>query len=281
VILTGNGGDEWLGVSPYYAADLMLRLDIVGLVRLVRSLGRSHPLDTRRHVANMLWRFGARPLVKRAALATAPGFLKARKAREVAGAIPEWLAPDPELRRRIVERELDAYSRSVSPLRRLSRSHPAVYLEQMRIALDHPLISMEFEETYEQGRRLGMTFRHPFLDSDLVEFLYRTPPEALNAGGRSKGLVRGALARRLPDLGFGEQRKVVATDFVAELMARETPAAWRRNGGVPGLVEIGAVTAGDDLAERLGNSRSVADRLKLWNLLTSDRWLRASGEKEL
>ena len=32
VILTGMGGDEWLTVSPYLAADLMKALDVRALV---------------------------------------------------------------------------------------------------------------------------------------------------------------------------------------------------------------------------------------------------------
>jgi asparagine synthase (glutamine-hydrolysing) len=284
VILTGSGGDEWLGVSPYYAADLMRRLDVVGFARLFDNLRRSYPLSARRHLAHVLWRFGARPLVKRGAAAVMPGPLEARKQRAVPAAIPAWLAPDDELRRQIVERELDAYSRSLKPLRRLSPSHPAVYIEQMRTALIHPLVSMELEETFEQGRRLGMKFLHPFLDSDLVEFLYRTPPELLNRGGRSKGLVRGALARRLPELGFDVQKKVIATEFTRELMARETLPAWREAGGIPSLIEIGAVDGArvDELLQRLSTSASLPDRLKLWDLLSSDVWFRAKrGEGAL
>lgn len=283
VILTGTGGDEWLGVSPYYAADLLWRLDFLGVARLVRNLGRSYRLGRAEHLANMLWQFGARPLVKRGAMNLSPGPLTARKLRAVSAGIPEWLAPDAETRRLIVEREVEAYSRSLKPLRRLSRAHPAVYIEQMRVALDHPLVSLELEETYEQGRRLGMTFLHPFLDSDLVEFLYRTPPELLNRGGRSKGLVRESLARRLPELGFGVQRKVVANDFVSGLMAREARPAWQEIGRIPKLVEIGAVdgAAVDDLAERLAGSPSLTDRVRLWNLLSCEIWLRQRGGRDL
>ena len=44
VILTGGGGDEWLGVSPFLAADLMRSLDVVGLYRLWSTMQSSYPL---------------------------------------------------------------------------------------------------------------------------------------------------------------------------------------------------------------------------------------------
>ena len=41
-ILTGGGGDEWLIVSPFYAADLIRSLDVRGLIRLYNDHRRSH-----------------------------------------------------------------------------------------------------------------------------------------------------------------------------------------------------------------------------------------------
>jgi len=281
VIVTGTGGDEWMGVSPYYAADLMRRMDAVGVVRLFLALRRSYPLSLPRHLGNVLWRFGSRPLIRRGAVRIAPGLLTARKRRTVAGKIPAWLAPDGQLRRRLVERELEAYARSLRPLPRLSRTHPAVYVEEGRTALEHPLVSLEFEETFERARGLGMSVLHPFLDSDLVEFLYRTPPEILNRDGRSKGFLRETLHRRLPDLGFASQRKVVTTDFVFQLAAREGLPAWREAGGVPGLVEAGAVdaTAVDTMVAGLAAGSPRRDHLQLWDLLSSDVWFRRNGEE--
>ena len=37
VILTGNGGDEWLAVSPFLAADLIKSLDVVGFITIRRD----------------------------------------------------------------------------------------------------------------------------------------------------------------------------------------------------------------------------------------------------
>jgi hypothetical protein len=150
-----------------------------------------------------------------------------------------------------------------------------VYIEEIQASLDHPLVSMESEELFEQGRRVGVALLHPFMDSDLVEFLCRTPPELLNQGGRSKGLVRGILARRLPGFGFETQRKVVATNFGHQVVAQESLPAWRQYGGVPSLTEVGAVDEAriQELLEAASGS-SMSDRLRLWDLLSSDVWFR-------
>ena len=63
VILTGGGGDEWLGVTPLLAADLIRTLDVVGLYRLWSTMQSSYPLPWHLIIRNTLWTFGARPLV--------------------------------------------------------------------------------------------------------------------------------------------------------------------------------------------------------------------------
>ena len=75
------------------------------------------------------------------------------------------------------------------------------------------MLAMENEECFESWRMMGVRELLPFWDPDLIKLLYRIPPEFLNRGGRSKGLVRDMLARRFPHLGFERQKKVVAIDF--------------------------------------------------------------------
>ena len=111
----------------------------------------------------------------------------------------------------------------------------------MHAGLDHTLTSWELEEQYELGKRLGIRFLHPFWDPDVVEMLYRTPPSILNEGGVSKGLVRGALARRFPALGFERQRKVAATSFYRSLLRREGPSLAGEAGDFPALAELGII----------------------------------------
>src|SRR5215210_5773343 len=63
VILTGNGGDEWLEFPVKFAATLIRRGDILRLYRIWQSMQRSYPLSKSRVAWNLLWTFGTRPLL--------------------------------------------------------------------------------------------------------------------------------------------------------------------------------------------------------------------------
>jgi asparagine synthase (glutamine-hydrolysing) len=277
VVITGSGGDEWVAVSPYYAADLIRTLDLVGLYRLLGTYRRSYPVSVGRNAWNVLWVFGGRPVAKMAAQRVVPGALRKRKRRHVVASIPSWLAPDGELRSQIAERELEAYASTLGSGRWTPWTYPSTYFEEVRTALAHPLVSMEFEEVFEQGRRVGLRLLHPFLDVDLVEFLYRTPPKLLIRGGRAKSPLRETLARRLPELGLERQRKVVATEFLRTVLMREGRRAWDETGGTPALAEIGLVDADgvEAVVTRLLQGESLRELARIWDLLSSESWLRA------
>jgi hypothetical protein len=154
--------------------------------------------------------------------------------------------------------------------------YPRNYLAEGRAALTHPLLAMDHEETFEQARRLELAFHQPYWDVDVIEFLFRTPPDVLNRGGRAKGIVRKSLTRRFPDLGFERQRKVVSLDFARTLFREEGARAWKLYGGVSVLGEAGIVDV--DEANRMVESILLdpASRStdRLWDLLTCEAWLR-------
>jgi asparagine synthase (glutamine-hydrolysing) len=286
-ILTGAGGDEWLGVSPYYAADLVRTANVVGLYRLYTAQRRSYQLSNWLFTRNMLWRFGARPLVagiaKRAARRIAPNLELARRLRRASARAPDWLAPHPEHEARIVERERRAFVDLVASeewmWRQLPWRYPRNYLAEGRTALTHPLAAMEHEETFEQARRLELHLLQPFWDLDVVEFLYRTPPELLNRGGRSKGVVRETLAKRFPALGFERQRKVVALDFFRSILLEEGRRAWQAYGGVSTLAEAGIVDGerANRAVEAALRDRRGRGSDRIWDLLTCEAWFRAQA----
>jgi asparagine synthetase B (glutamine-hydrolysing) len=210
----------------------------------------------------------------------APGTLRARKLRKARTSIPSWIAPDAELRDRIVERALNADPRLAGgargrpPRRRYAR----FYFDELRRSLDHPLVVLELEETFEQGRRVGAAIRAPYWDADVLELLYRTPPELLNRGGRAKGLVRESLARRFPNLGFERQRKVTSVRFATSLLFSETAEAWRAVGRPRALAEAGVVDpksvelAVERVATAETNPRSAQT---IWDILNLEVWLRS------
>jgi asparagine synthetase B (glutamine-hydrolysing) len=276
VILTGSGGDEWLGVTPMYAADLLRTFDVVGLYRLIAAQRRSYELSRVRFFADALWRFGARPLAVEAVAHGAPGLLIARRRGNARATIPSWVAPRPDLRDTLVDRALSADPHQWRPA--LDKTRPRFYLEELRRSLDHALVSVEMEETFEQGLRVGVPVRAPYWDADLVQLLYRAPVELLNRAGRAKGLVRERLAHRFPELGFERQRKVTSLRFATSLFRSETAAAWASLGGAGTLAEAGVVDerriepAVQRLLTQGGDPRSMH---RVWDILNLEGWLRA------
>jgi len=270
VILTGTGGDEWLTVTPFYAAELLHRLDSAGFYRLWKTYRRSYRHSALRTARNLLWKFGARPLISgaigQALDRFAPGLLRMHRRRYLASLTPAWVAPDIALRRELEERALAAIPPPESE---------GFYLREVRSALDHNLVAWEVEECFEQGQRMGLPILHPFLDPDLVDLLYRTPPETVNQGGWTKGLVRQTLARKLPRVGFERQKKVTAVNWFRSTMLREGAQAWRQMGGTPALAEIGVVdpailTRAIEQILAGGRRRSA---YHIWDVLNLESWI--------
>jgi asparagine synthetase B (glutamine-hydrolysing) len=282
-ILTGGGGDEWLIVSPYYAADLIRSLDVVGIARMYNDHRRSHNVSALPYLRHLVWSYGLRPLALGSSIAIlrrrAPSVLRRITLRRLETKVPPWLAPDPALRFEMAERELRRRAEQWGGSRQTHAGdgkYPRTYFAEVRSGLEHPLVSMELEELYAQGRRLGLHMLQPFWDAQLVEFLYRTPPKLLNEGGRSKALVRQAVARRFPGLGFENQRKIAATGFVRSLIDAEGSRAWSELGGVPALSDAGVV---DDVG--LGRlvdeglaGRRAREYYRVWDLLALESFSR-------
>jgi asparagine synthase (glutamine-hydrolysing) len=263
-ILTGVGGDEWLSVSPYLAADLLRHGDLAGLYHLWQNLQRSYPLPRFAVLRNLLWNCGARPILVDTADTLAPALTRRVRSTK---ATPTWLAPDPAVRQALIRR-----AEEYQPL----PCGESFYVREMRRAFDHPLVSWEFEETFENGQHLGVTIQSPFLDADVVAFLCRVPPTLLNRGGVAKGLVRRMVAERFPGLGFERQKKVVVTNFFLDRMLKEGAYAWQEFGGVPTLGQLGLV---DESAVRLTvetilTRRQAGQAFRIWDLLNLESWVR-------
>ena len=279
VAVNGGGGDEFLTVGPAYMADLLRSLNVVGAAQYVSNTLRSFSLHKRQLLQNLLWKFGVRSLAvsqgTRALRAVAPDVLRRRWRRRFLAVAPPWLAPDPGLRKALDER----VERLVE--QQLSRQDPSgrfgFYFRGLPDAFLHPMRSLDQEELYASRRRVGLRELQPYWDSDLVEFLFRTPPRLLNRGGRTKGLVRYAVGRRFPGLGFERHRKISASNFFCELVQAQGPLVWQRMGGVRALAELGVVDAGSVnqwLAKRVPDDR-LMDTAKVWETLGLEAWVRA------
>jgi asparagine synthetase B (glutamine-hydrolysing) len=271
-ILTGVGGDDWLTVTSYYAADLIRRGAVLELAEFLGTLRRSYQISSFAIVRDVLWRRGLRPLGGMALHRLLPDLHDAgRRKRQLAGD-PAWLAPDTHLR---VEHE-DRATQGMA----VSDPSDGFHIRELRTGLDHALISWDAEERYELGRQIGVRFLHPFYDPDLIELLCRTPPRLLNEGGRSKGLVRQTMAKRFPGLGLERQRKVSARSFFRSLLLREGPALADLAGDFPALSGLGIVD-GPVLAAfvREALMQPGPQLQQIWPAINLEIWLRATASR--
>ena len=268
-ILTGSGGDEWLTVSAYFAADLIRAGDVAGYRNFVSAWWRSYRSSPFVLMRSVVWKYGLRPLAGQALSRLAPHAWERRRQSRAVRRDPRWVAPDGELRRELKRRTSGSLVCANPP--------NGFYLRDIRFGLDHPLLAMELEERHEFGRRAGVRFLHPYWDTDLVDMLIRTPPAMLDRGGRSKGLVRPALAQRFPALGFDRQRKAAATPFYQAMLAAEGRPLVDALGDFSALGALGVV---DPTAARAFVDETMArDPKKLhrvWDLLNLETWVRCS-----
>jgi asparagine synthetase B (glutamine-hydrolysing) len=272
VILTGGGGDEMLSFSPYLAADRLRDLDLPGLWGLFRARRRASSAPTLRMAQLVFWSHAARPLLnrfaRRALNAVAPSLLRARLRGHIREGTPSWVRPDPELAHQLEargEKQIAAWPPKSS-----------FYYHESRSWLDHPVASVEMERIFDEGRLAGVPILEPFWDADLQEFLYHVPPELLLQGGRTKGLVRGMLDRRFPELGFGQQKKVVGAEFAFETFASQVPKVLREMGGASGLAQLGILDQ-RRLEQALARFSDAPDRrtgTQLWHVLSIEAWVR-------
>jgi asparagine synthase (glutamine-hydrolysing) len=270
VILTGSGGDEWLGVSPYLAADLIRAGDLRRLASFVKAWRRSYRGSLPMVLGSAVWTFGLRPLASATLGRLQPDAWHRSRKRRLLRSFPAWVAAEGQLRRSLQQRT-ELALKDMSP-------PDGFYWREVRTAFSHPLISMEFEELFEFGSRVGVRMQHPYWDADLVEMLYRTHPDVLNAGGRSKGLVRAAVERRFPELGFGRQRKVAATSYSKQLFREQGAALWHRLGDLRQLSALGVVEprgASAAIERALSDREHPREVSRAWDVLKLEAWARA------
>ena len=156
-IFTGEGGDEWLGATPFLAADLIARGDVRGLVRVARTWHRSYRQTWPTVIRGTIWEFGLRPLAGAACARIAPRRWDERRTRRALASDPAWLSRDPSLRRQQHARLRAA----VAPARPIG----GFYRRETTLFLDHPLHSWLFEEQQQVGAAFGVRYAHPYLGS--------------------------------------------------------------------------------------------------------------------
>ena len=222
VLLTGEGGNELLEPTWDELSDLLIErrgrdlrqatrawVDYVPSTRhsavykavLRRSLART----VRRVASDERWR---NRLVK--LLMRRPRF-----------GVPTWLLPHQDLlRRELLEK------RAGAPFRNTCHESPLA---------DPSGAAAMLEGSHLQGRRLGISIRHPDYDSKLFSLRRALPLESVLFEGRYKGLGHASYERRASGRGTSPLRAVAAGHWFGTLLDAETPAALRYLGGLPNL----------------------------------------------
>jgi asparagine synthase (glutamine-hydrolysing) len=286
-ILTGDGGDEWLGVSPSVAADLLRTVDLLSIYCLWLADSRSNGPASWAGARRLLWSYGARPLIRQGwrtsivrlaarnlTAQIAPGLLDERRRRLIAATIvestPSWLAPDSTLRAQLDRREVARWNPGVD-------ESASFHQRNVRWKLDDPGRSMAAEESFLLAQRIGVQMQLPFWDADLIALLVRTRHKVLSGGGRAKALIRAPLARRFPELGFERQRKLPSRYSLWSHTSAQASPALQKLGGLRALAELGVVnpTLGVSLASDLRDGSWQGGPKLLFDLLNLEVWSQA------
>lgn len=181
VLLTGEGGDDWLNGSHSHWADLLHRLKFIQLLR--EGFGpdgnRSAWSKARRLAGNSVGPWVSTRLRDFAIYSARPGSDLAPWIR------PEWakqIGLAERLRRFNVTPGLDGIAQQQRYQRYLGIRHHVTY--------DGVLSSMA---------RKGIEVRHPFHDRRLTEFILCLPGNLLRRGAQRKYILRQAMAGVLPE----------------------------------------------------------------------------------
>jgi asparagine synthase (glutamine-hydrolysing) len=261
VVLDGLGGDAAVSHGAAYPRELARRGRWLALAGEVTAFSRAHEVSAPR----LLWQ-SVRPL--------APGWLRAAKRRVVGPERPPWeLAINPGLARRVGLKELwDALQQAWRNGARTARH------DHWR-RLDSPVVTHDVETVGRVASRCGIEVRHPFLDSRLVEFALALPGDQKLRGGRTRVILREAMAGLLPEEIRWRKGKADHGPILPHVLAR---AGTRRLGTaldreaetLSGYVNLPAVRA---TLARWTPTPSTEDALVLWRALTLGVWLRRTG----
>jgi len=134
--------------------------------------------------------------------------------------------------------------------------------------------SGEQMEVLEQlGVREGVEMIHPFLDREMAEFAFRTPPQLLGTLTDRKRLFARAMARLIPDPLWERPKTASRDSFVARSLGAAvsslgSPKTWR----LSALLELGPQN--EELLRRTNGENLVRPSRRVWDLVCREFWLR-------
>ena len=270
-LLTGSGGDNWLGVADDHAADLIRRLRLLALARFMYADVATGGASVSSSVRRLLWVSGLRPHLDSTWARVAP-VRKARYHRHKWDTrLPSWLCPDGDLREELLDRLLD---RRTPPLTS-DGSCPRSYYRHSLRTLNNPFMFHENETAFHMEAQSGLRLLSPYHDPRLVDFFNRISPTLLMEGSRYKGLLRPIVQRRLPRLGLESQRKVydpATRDRDLDELRAGVDRAWRGQ-TFAALDELAIVDGRELEREPLGEGLGTFELARRFFLMNAERWV--------
>ena len=256
VLLSGIGGDEFTGGVPTPVPEL------ADLLRGARWLELARKLKA--------WALAKRTPWIQLLGETLRGFAPSRF--RCAG---ESRKPAPWLTADFVRRQLPALS---GYQRRLRVFGPAPSYQAHCSALETVQRQIAF---LASSSELRCEHRYPYLDRDLLEFLFSIPREQLVRPGERRSLVRRSLAGIVPDMVLNRKRKAFVSRQPRVAIANQWNTLVER---IPQMISVslGVVDPGGFRAalEEARCGRDVAI-LPLLRTLELESWLRGLGDKTI
>lgn len=262
VVLTGEGGDDWLAGSHAHWPDLLLRGRWGRLAE--ESFGRRPDLSAVARLRSV------------AAEAVLPVISPARRARvqwpdlDLAGAVPVWLRPEWVKQIGLLERSRTA----PEPLPFGAFAHRQRY----RFST-FPRKHINLDNTLSYAASQGVELRHPLHDQRLVRFFMACAGGVLRPGAEKKHLLREAVRGTLPEAVRTRQTKAnmsVAILEAVKLRLRQRPLEQLA------CVRLGWVDAAKlrETHETVGawveagaSGTAPGSYTMVWNAISIDLWL--------
>jgi asparagine synthase (glutamine-hydrolysing) len=250
VMLTGGGGDELMQGSPYYMSDLLASFKWFTFAKELTHYGPSF---------NVLWYWTLEPLLS-ARLPAVTRFvsrLARRQVDQLSGtrAARVWKEPSHLSRNRFST---------------ASGWQEALYMT-------NPRKSIIYDSWWNTLSRVGtMEFRHPFLDTRVIEFVLSLPCGEKRKHGMKKWVLREAMKGVIPDLVRLRTSKAELSAVLrsaVDTISTEPSSFILTRAGILDASQVGKVVNSYEYG-------SPIDAFMMWQLVQLEAWYRLHGGGE-
>ena len=263
VVLTGEGGDDWMAGTFGHLPDMLLRGNLPGLLReALRQFPQETPFVRLRRTGF---------------LAIAPIVSKSYRRQflhphlRYNEGMPDWIHPEWAARIGLADR-WEQHAPPVDPPGFAQKQRYAIFTYARRHIAHDPVLAF--------AERHGVEMRHPMHDLRLAHFFMGVPGRMLRRNGEKKHILREAMRGTLPEIVRTRQDKAIFITSLIDVIAerfRECPPQQLlpvRMGWVDGdRIEAMFVPA---LEWRNAGSTGPLERARLgpvWFVVAMDLWL--------